>query len=136
MQENSLVDTTLGIKSQAYAILHCLVDRYIDLKGLYPQTAAWYNGREKGIVIFMHSWSANKQINISFGDHRNSDSIFVDVWETEGTMNPPTVKDFTEEAYTNRRYFGYMEILPAVEYIIESAQKYINRVKPVEEKIA
>ena len=95
------------------------VDYLIDIRS-YP----WYNGRERGICIIISN--NGEQLNIAFGEIRNSDGIFVDVWETKSTFNPPTVADFSDEAYEQRNYFKYDEhykVSQFVQKLIESKTK-------------
>jgi hypothetical protein len=84
----------------------------------------WYNGRERGICLTIAYRS--KQLNITFGEVRNSDSIFVDVWETATTFNPPTSDDFTAEAYEQRNYFRYDEHYKASRFIQELVEARVN----------
>lgn len=87
------------------------IDFRIDIRN-----SAWYNGREKGVCITVSDFE--KTLIITFGEGRNSDSIFVDTWEIKGgLLNPPTVADFTDEAYENRIYFKYNEIREATRHI-------------------
>ncbi len=55
-----------------------------------PQIDRWHNCREQGYVVSMRSRSLQKQINVAFFEHRNSDSICAVAWE-QTTLNPPTI---------------------------------------------
>jgi hypothetical protein len=68
-----------------------------------PVVNPWFNGRECGYVITMRSQSHDRQINIAFFTHRNSDNICAIVWE-QITMNPPTIAtaDFGGKIYKDK----------------------------------
>jgi hypothetical protein len=55
-----------------------------------PTVARWHNCREQGYVISMHGAGYNRQLNIAFFEHRNTDNICAVKWE-ETTINPPTI---------------------------------------------
>jgi len=118
-----LIDMSLGISDQAYMVLHALNYRGLQTKD-FAHTSAWYNGRERGFVISVQRISANKQLNITFGECRNSDEIFVDHWY-RNTFNPPTVMDFVDEDYQSRKYFKCMDVKSVVEYIQELLVGYV-----------
>ena len=97
----------------------------------YIETAAFYNGREQSVVLIIHG--AYKPYAIVFGEHRNSDDIFVDAFEYDwGGLNPPTLTDFTKEAYRNREFFSYDQVEEAAAYVhvlIEQRMKENERAK-------
>src|ERR1041385_7545837 len=70
-----------------------------------PQTSAWYNGREEGIAITLQTFNDSRPVYvIAFGEHRNTDSIFIDHWTMKAApFNHPTVPDLPEFAYYNTR---------------------------------
>lgn len=45
------------------------------------QIARWENCREQGYVVYLKSRDYNRQLNIIFFEHRNSDSICAVKWE-------------------------------------------------------
>jgi hypothetical protein len=101
----------------ALAVLHALSAYEFDDFSGYLETAAFYNGRERGVAVIVHSFAEGKPLAIVFGENRRSDQIFVDEFEYEHGMNPPTIRDFTQEAYQNRRYFSWDQIGTVSEYI-------------------
>ena len=125
---NKLVDMTLGISEQAYAVLQGLERLQIEVpNGTIAQTRAWYNGRERGVVLSFNAvgkGKSNHQFNISFGECRNSDQLFLDKWEKYTGFSPPTISDFTEEDYANRQYFEYMDIKGVAEKIKEMVEEF------------
>lgn len=60
-----------------------------------PEVVEWYNGRERGYVVFMKSRTMDRQINIAFYEHRGSDSICVLSFEAL-TFNPPTLANLPD----------------------------------------
>ena len=123
-----LVDKSLGISEQAYAVLQGLARQYIEVPdNVLVKTRAWYNGRERGIVLSLSpigEGAPYSQLNIAFGECRNSDQIFLDKWDKYTGVNPPTVADFTEEGYANRQYFAYMDIVGVTEKIKEMVEEF------------
>lgn len=55
-----------------------------------PKISRWENGREQGYVVWMRSAKYDRQINIAFFEHRNSDEICAIEWE-QCTINAPTI---------------------------------------------
>ena len=55
-----------------------------------PEIARWHNCREEGYVVSMRGYAHQKQINIAFFEHRNSDDICAIKWN-QVTINPPTI---------------------------------------------
>jgi hypothetical protein len=133
----TIADSNLGLSAQARAVLAMLSQSSCDELGEYDpevrdykietRTYAWYNGREKGVCLEIRPLLSSKQaLLITFGEHRNSDSIFVDSWEVEEFfLNPPTVADFTDEAYAARTFVPYGNVAKAVEVIRAKIQAFI-----------
>jgi hypothetical protein len=122
-----IADNDLGISSQALAILAMLsrtdcdgLAKYGD--GQYQiaiRTWAWYNGRERGVCLEVRpSLGSKRALLVTFGEHRNTDGIFIDAWEVEEYfLSPPTVADYTEEAYEQRVFAPYGNVARAIEII-------------------
>ena len=117
------IDVNLGIKPQALAVLHLLADRLRDLHDPdVVEAAALYNGREQGVVVTascLFSRVAPRCLNVFFSENRNSDDIVVYSWLGEGSMNPPTVSDITEDTWKSRKVFGYGQVGEAARYVHE-----------------
>jgi hypothetical protein len=126
--------TDLNIHPKAKAILSCLDalhggvmgdESFLEKCMKYPmalRSAAYYNGRERGICLYGYCSSGMKKgFVIAFAECRNSDEIVIDYWEIDGPcfLNPPTVADFTDEAYSKRERLRYSQIEKAV-YIIHN----------------
>lgn len=94
-----------------------------------PRVAEWYNGREAGYVIYMRSRHHNRQINIAFFEHRNSDDLCAVDWEGT-TLNPPTISEIPESCpYYHSKYkysFGvpYNRPFELAEWIVERLQAF------------
>jgi hypothetical protein len=117
-------DIDMNIKMQALLVLRALSDRDMPdaWRLIQSGTSAWYNGRERGVCItFLRK---GKSLAVTFGECRNSDSIFIDHFEVKVGVNPPTVNDFSEEAYRQRRYAPYLGIEQAIEIIHEILSKW------------
>lgn len=61
-----------------------------------PMVHRFDNCREQGYVIYMRGPNYRGQINIAFYEHRNSDSIYVQVNNTV-TLNAPSLDDITKD---------------------------------------
>ena len=55
-----------------------------------PTVARWENCREQGYVVSLKSEDRNRQLNVAFFEHRNSDNICAVMWE-QVTLNSPTI---------------------------------------------
>lgn len=94
-----------GANPQAQAVLAYLAgfggieESYEDRRFLAePTVARWYNCREQGYVVSMRSRRGNRQINIAFFEHRNSDGICALEWEQVTTYgNPPNLSDMPRD---------------------------------------
>jgi hypothetical protein len=138
---HTLADSTLGISAQAYAVLALLsrmepadVAEYDEDHNDYKDykveisTHAWYNGRERGVCLEVRpSIASKKALLITFGEHRNSDDIFIDSWVVETHfLNPPTVADFTDEAYEQRTLVKYGHVAEAVDVIRAKMKEFLE----------
>ena len=146
---NLIADATLGLNAQALAILAMLSRSPCDDLGaeyeekfhefkIEIKTFAWYNGRERGVLLEVRpSLSSKRALLITFGEHRNSDSIFIDAWEVnEFFLNPPTVADFTDEAYKARTWVDYGNVAKAIEVIRDKISAFMAEAnKPVPARV-
>lgn len=110
----------MNISTQALLVLRVLSTHDIPPEwNIEPiETSAWYNGQERGVCVTFRN-KQNKYLAITFGECRNSDSIFIDHFDTALTLNPPTLADFSEESYRRRRYAPYLGISDAIDIITE-----------------
>lgn len=140
-----LADLTLGLNGQARAVLAMLSEISCDGLSAYDEarreydveikTSAWYNGRERGVCLEVRAWFTDPMaLFITFGENRTSDSIFVDSWEVEcRLLNPPTVRDFPDEAYEARTFVPYGDVAGAVKVIRDKIAGFVaGRVKDAE----
>lgn len=88
-----------GASYQAQAVLAYLKGRdgieesWCDAQKRYladPTLARWENCREQGYIISLRSSGFDKQVNIAFFEHRNSDNICAVKWN-QLSMNPLTI---------------------------------------------
>lgn len=114
------------------------------------KAAAWYNGRERGIVVYVDAYGFGPRTCVAFGehrswDHRSWDHVFVDRWSDPvgGMMNPPVYTDKAYEAgYNGRRCFAPNEVgieraaACAVAHLVEGldALKGIDKLKTAKER--
>ena len=110
----------LHINPQAWAVLQGVL--YYGEE--YPEVSAyaWYNGRERGIVL-VQTTGPSECFFVAFAEARASDSIIVYNWEEERGLNPPTVNDVPEEAWKSRKDFPFMRVDKAVKYIMKLMEK-------------
>jgi hypothetical protein len=133
----SLASTGFGLSGQALAVLALLAEREPDM-ATYDQarhdynieidTWPWYNGREKGVCLEVRpSVVHNAALLITFGEHRNSDDIFIDSWVHTGRfLNPPTPAVFTDEAYAARVTVPYGDVGKAVQIIRAKIKAFMD----------
>lgn len=125
MGETRMVDTSLGISRFARALLAVLdCSQFTINDAVEIRTAAWYNGRETGCVLYVPG--KRDTLIITFGEVRNVDSIFVDAWRSErrAWINPPTVADFDDKAYAGRRSF--LRFDDAAVYVADKVTEYLR----------
>lgn len=143
MSQKYIADMTFGIGEQALAILQMLsrfspdfaqYNEGLNEYNIHIETRGWYNGRENGVALILfsrHYTESSKDdpqtaFVITFGEDRNSDTIFVDQWTMKynsnlNTMNAvPLAQDFPSESYEqDRKMFKYGAIGEAAIYIQE-----------------
>jgi hypothetical protein len=133
----TIADSTLNLSGQALAVLAMLSQREPDFATYDKQyqhynyeatTSAWYNGRERGVSLVVRRSIVDKKcIVLTFGEVRNSDSIFIDSWEHDGVfMNPPTIDDFPDKAYAERQYVDYGRVDLAVDLILHKIAAFFE----------
>lgn len=135
-----LFDPTFGIHPKAIAVAHLLGDLEIKLDHIKDpelkskinhlidvRTFPFYNGREQGICIMTGSFFNIQEAQlVVFGEHRNSDSIFVDVWKEKRPFNNPDVSMFSNEAYNKRKFFSYNQIVETADFVRDAVEDYIK----------
>ena len=139
----------LGVNSQAWAVLHLLqaYEESIESLGVPLMRAdsyAWYNGRERGISIVVSQYFEKMGLVCVFGECRNSDSIFVDVYEKvgaavyeskKGTFAPSYLDAGYEEAYRKRKFFNPGEAGKAADFVWKKIQAWAKvQRKAIEKK--
>jgi hypothetical protein len=81
-----------------------------------PRFARFDNCREQGYIVFMNDLRREKQINIAFAEHRNSDDIVIYVFEKK-TFNAPHLTDFDNSVWENSQHFRHNAPYTAAEFI-------------------
>lgn len=96
-----VVDLSLGITPEAMMILHALHETEETFLTGNIHTVAWYNGRERGVLIAVTEWESGDKTSLcmAFGRDRNSDCLFIDTWFQPVHMNPPSCHDAVEKYY-------------------------------------
>lgn len=129
-------DPTFQIDPKAFAIAYLLnaempeFARNNDCPDNYDvqfSSSPFYNGREQCIAIVMHPgrFSMLKSFAVTFGECRRSELIFVDCFEPQSALNPPTLyHDYTKESYRSRQTFG--EVDKAVAWIRKHFEEKYN----------
>lgn len=131
-----LVNLSLGISSQAMAVLHALHEQETQVDVANARTAAWYNGRERGIVLCLDRYAPRKSLCIAFYGCRTSDHIGVTLWEqdTDG-LNPPSSFAACDQnafgrGYEREKSFKVGEYNEAATYIEQQVQAWLERTAP------
>lgn len=83
-------------------------------------TIPWQNGREQCYAAIFHRGYREKTLVVVYGEHRNTDGIFVDHWYEEGR---PVIETITFEnknydaAYEGRVLYDYGRIDLVVDHV-------------------
>lgn len=125
----NIINNNFGINPSALSIMNLISsfnledDKY---KHASFQTYPFYNGREKGIcLVIQYKWEP-ECLFLSFGEHRNSDSLFLDSWKANNVFNGMTVDDFPEVAYKNRTFMNYNGHYDLANKIFNLAQEFLD----------
>lgn len=122
MKQPMIGDVKLGLSRPARIIMAKLGKIPLEKKNLDVSSFAFYNCREicAGLWVRNSDFSNTRYLFILFGEHRSSEDIILDHWEsTVPRLNPPTVADFTDAAYDNREYFEPDDIDGAIQAILK-----------------
>ena len=130
------LDTYLddGACPQARAVLALVSGRaHIVSEDANPTVARFENCREQGYVISMVNKTYDKQINVVFFEHRNSDDIVIIKWTGTPTINSPTLANVPEDhpwkesKYYNDGSFPYGMILPTATFILKLLEYFLDQ---------
>lgn len=97
-----------------------------------PMVHRFDNCREQGYVIYMRSADYGRQINIAFYEHRNSDSIYVQVNQIK-TLNAPTLEVVTDgmaDKYQHSFRSDVGQVDAAAEFIETTLVDFWNATNP------
>jgi hypothetical protein len=134
---NTQIDLKLGIHPQAWAIATLLSEHDFDLKHKQQyhnppwqiETRAFYNGRERGIILVVYNWlDPRLKLCVFFTEARNSDQIIVVPWEDMvNDVNPPTIDRVPEGAWNGAKHFDWNETAVAAVHIRKLVQRWIDQ---------
>jgi hypothetical protein len=127
-----MIEKNFGIGAQAIAILAFLENR----DGLecswngerycaMVRSAPWYNCRERGIVVYLQH--RDRQINIAFFEHRVADRIYAALWESDSTINPPSLNDLPGETYNEGNWtenWSHGEVSQAADWVYARLEEF------------
>ena len=90
--------------------------------------ARWENCREQGYIVSMNSKDYQKQLNIAFFEHRNSDNLCAVRWE-QTSMNTITIDtavfgDVYKDKYDVSHSVKWGEAMKMAEWITEQFEKF------------
>lgn len=141
-----LANNNLGLSPTSLAVLAILSSMspdglvgYDDKSMKYPlevKTAAWYNGRENGIVLSYshsnHTWG--KWLHVVICEHRNTDRLTLYHWVAPRNVNPPTIQSngWTDEVYRNGQSFDEYNLAPVIEKIRDLINSHIIQQMEIE----
>lgn len=129
------IDSKLNVKKPAWDVLRILQRRLRELpenlerKVLQTGTAAWYNGRERGIsLVVQKRQQSTENLVIVWTECRNSDQIVVWAWRPKHiSINPPSYEDTGFDAvYKHGTYFDYNKQWTAAQYINSVIETYLR----------
>lgn len=132
-----IFDPTFGVKSTSLMVAHMLNrfdsseifdgDSYKDSSFLFNcniKTFHFYNGRERGIILEVsYSWEPDA-LFINFGEHRNSDNLFVQTTKKPTVFNQPDLEIFNDDDYNNRKFFDHNAVYEVTDYIKDLIKEY------------
>jgi hypothetical protein len=97
-------------------------DKYKEYKAK-PKIARWENCREQGYIVFMRSENHQRQINIAFFEHRNTDAICAVMWEQKSlnslTIDNAEFGDVYEDKYDTSFDVDFTEAKAMAHWITE-----------------
>lgn len=92
-----------------------------------PRVAPWYNGRERGIVVYMTNSDYSDQLNIAIYEHRNSDDICVIAWNQK-TFNPPTLDGIPDGVFKDKwdvtKSWSYNEAVEVAAWVVKQLEEF------------
>jgi len=128
-----MIEPNFGINWQAFAVLANLQSR----DGLEcswngerytarVMSAPWYNCRERGVVFYLVHLKSRRQANIALFEHRVGDHLCSALWESEATLNPPSLDDFADKfdgsSWTKEWKHG--RVSDAADWVYSSLEKF------------
>lgn len=129
----AMIEPNFGINWQSLAVLANLQSRdglecswNGDRYAARVMTAPWYNCRERGVVFYLWHLKTHRQVNVAVFEHRVGDHLCAALWESEITLNPPTLddlpNDFEECNWTKEWKHG--KVSEAADWIYSSLEVF------------
>jgi len=132
-KNSGYIDFQLHLNSVSWSVLHTLENEpsfapWDEEKQEYLiecQTAAFYNGRERGFSLQVNHPArfATNFLFVVFAEQRNSDQVVVYTWTGRGSTNPPTHREVPEASWENQRCFDAVD--KAADYIRELMKEFL-----------
>jgi hypothetical protein len=135
--EQMMLNKNYGIGAAALAVQSYIESRdgiepsWNKERGRYdaePRVAPWYNGRERGIVIYMNNHNHTDQINIAIYEHRNSDNICALMWRQKTYINPPCLATLPEDVFKDKwdvtESWSYYKAVDAASWVVEQLEEF------------
>lgn len=90
-------------------------------------SSVYYNGRENGFVLQVsRNYQCGGVLNIYCSQHRNTDGLFVETWETDYYGINPPANNRPETAYQNRMLFAETDYVKAVDFIKSKIKEHLD----------
>lgn len=92
----------------------------------YSRSSVYYNGREDGFVLQVSDNPCGKVLNIYVTEHRSSDSICLETWESDTFGINPPANERPENSYETRMSFDYDKFYFVVDEIKDRIKKHLE----------
>jgi hypothetical protein len=125
-----MIDTTMNMNSQAYALMHFLstqephTARYQD--GKYQidiRCKPYINGRERGFVLEIRQGIGRDPVCLAFFEHRNSDALCCIKWVTDWPVECYRADNIPHDVYPDKwsvtKSWPSMDFTGAYEYVLD-----------------
>ena len=134
----AIIDTTMNMNAQAYALMHFLstqephTARYHDGKyQIEIRCKPYMNARERGFVLEIRQGigydSTHDPVCLAFFEHRNSDALCCIRWTPTFPRWSYSAEDIPESVYPDKwsvtKSWDYMDLTGAYEYVLDVIQE-------------
>lgn len=129
-----MIDTTMNMNAQAYALMHFLstqephTARYYDGKyRIEIRCKPYMNARERGFVLEIRQGIGHDPVCLAFFEHRNSDALCCIRWTPTFPRWSYSAEDIPESVYPDKwsvtKSWDYMDLTGAYEYVLDVIQE-------------